>query len=90
MATFKVSFQRVTNYTGYVESADLQDAVNKLNYPCKRNSDGEIVVRYSPGDDVWEMVDVKTVGKIVSMVDIGAEKTLTEDEIPEAVKPDGW
>ena len=91
MATFKVTFQRTTDFVGYIESDEgIQGAVNKLMYPCDRDSDGKITTRYAPGDRACEIMKSDSSGKIISVLDIGADRVVTEEEIPEAVAPEDF
>lgn len=82
MPTFKINFQRVYDYAGYIEATDAQNAVDKVAHPVDRDADGTITATRVAGDaSDWDAVNISRKDKVLSLAEVGSSTTITE--IPE-------
>ena len=90
MGTYKITFESTNTKTGYVVADSVQDAVNKLTYPCTRDAEGAITGTWNPGDGpTWDAdIDSTIVGTCKEIIDL--EHPDGSVVVPDAVAPEDW
>ena len=89
MALFRVEFQVIQSYTGYLEGTDTDDVISKVRWPVTLNADGEKLSSHAPAKgENWDVKSVQNLTKFVTIknLDTGADVDLstvnTEPEAP--------